>query len=55
MNIYKLYPDQSARDKLRELIDIHGHELYLARALLLHVDDETCEQILADINSGRLV
>lgn len=55
MNIYKLYPDQSARDKLRELIDLHGHELYLARVLLLHVDDEVCERILDDINSGRLV
>jgi len=55
MNIYKLHPGQSARDKLRELIDLHGHELFLARALLLHVDDETCERILSDINDGSLI
>ena len=55
MDIYKLYDGQDARDKLRELIDLHGHELYLARVLLLHVDDEVCERILDDIDSGRLV
>ena len=55
MNIYKLYDGQDARDKLRELIDLHGHELFIARALLLHVDDEVCERILDDMSSGRLV
>lgn len=55
MDIYKLYDGQDARDKLRELIDLHGHELFIARALLLHVDDEVCERILDDMSSGRLV
>ena len=55
MNIYKRVHGQSGRDKLRELIDLHGHELFVARALLLYVDDETCEEIADDIAEGRLV
>jgi hypothetical protein len=55
MNIYKRVHGQSARDKLRELIDDHGHELFIARALLLRVDDEVCDELLDDITEGRII
>jgi hypothetical protein len=52
MNIYKKYDGQSAKDKLRELIDLHGHELTIARALLSHVDDEVCEDLLKELQEN---
>ena len=55
MDIYKRVHGQSARDKLRELIDLHGHELFIARALLLRVDDSLCEELLDDITEGRII
>jgi len=55
MDIYKRVHGQSAQDKLRELIDLHGHELFIARALLLRVDEQTCEDLLDDITEGRIV
>jgi len=55
MDIYKRVHGQSARDKLRELIDLHGHELFIARALLLRVDDSVCEELLDDITEGRII
>lgn len=55
MDIYKRVHGQSARDKLRELIDLHGHELFIARALLLRVDDSVCEELLNDITEGRII
>lgn len=55
MDIYKRVHGQSARDKLRELIDLHGHELFIARALLLRVDDSVCEELLDDITECRII
>lgn len=55
MDIYKRMHGQSARDKLRELIDLHGYELFLARALLLEVDETICEKILNNMEDGSLV
>ena len=55
MDIYKRVHGQSARDKLHELIDLHGHELFIARALLLRVDDSACEELLDDMTEGRTI
>jgi hypothetical protein len=55
MNIYKRGHGQSARDKLRELVDMHGMELYVARALILRVEDDVCEELLNDMEHSTLV
>jgi len=55
MNIYKRVHGQSAQDKLRELIDLHGYELFLARVLLLEVDETICEKILNNMEDGSLI
>ena len=55
MNIYERGHGQSAQNKLRELVDMHGHELFIARALLSRVDEQLCERLLEDIATGRLV
>jgi len=55
MDIYKRVHGQSAQDKLRELVDLHGYELFIARALLLRVDDKVCEDLLDDIAEGRII
>lgn len=54
MNIYKQVYSQSARDKLKELVEMHGHELFIARALLLRISDEECESLLDDIREQRI-
>ena len=54
MNIYKRVHAQSARDKLKELVEMHGHELFIARALLLRISEEECESLLDDIRVQRL-
>lgn len=54
MNIYKQVHSQSARDKLKELVEMHGHELFIARALLLRISDEECESLLDDIREQRI-
>lgn len=55
MNIYRKYDGQSARDKLRELIDLHGLELTIARSLLLRVDDRTCEDLLQEMREDACI
>jgi hypothetical protein len=55
MNIYELTEGQTARDKLRELVTVHGMELYIALALLLRVKDEVCEELLYDMEHGKIV
>lgn len=54
MNIYELKHGQSARDKLRELVDMHGMELYIARALILRIDDNVCEDLVYDLEHGTI-
>lgn len=55
MNIYKRKDGQTARNKLRELVDTHGMELYVARALLLRVSDKVCEELVFDMEHGKIV
>jgi hypothetical protein len=55
MNIYEKVHGQSSRDKLRELVDMHGMELYIARALILRVGDDVCDELLYDMKHGMIV
>lgn len=54
MNIYEKVYGESSRDKLRELVDTHGMELYIARALILRVDDDVCDKLLYDMEHGLI-
>lgn len=55
MNIYERVHGQSARDKLRELVDMHGMELFIARALILRTNDDVCNELLNDIEHGNII
>lgn len=55
MNIYEKVHGQSSRDKLRELVDMHGMELYIARALILRVSDDVCDELLYDMEHGMII
>jgi hypothetical protein len=54
MNIFELEPYETQRDKLRDLIDLHGFEFVLARELLRRASDETCNELLTALKNDEL-
>jgi hypothetical protein len=46
--------DQTARQRIDELIVEEGLTFYMARALLMRTTDEQCEQLLEDLHTGHL-
>lgn len=54
MTFHEQTKGEIARDRLRALVEFHGYSLFMARLMLERIDDELCEQLISDIDKGKV-